>query len=381
MKLLFYAGDEFLSDQRNGGQQVSLRNYNFLCKIFGTKNIYILIFGNHEFCNKNIEVKNFPKHKNKIEQYYNCIFMRNGYSRSVEKKVVNYIVELQPDIIFFDHTFTGGILCKLKKKMKKNLFIITYVHNVVKHYVWEKVIYENYLYFMPYLSYSWNEKILMKESDSVIVLNQRDAEEIKKIYKRKASYILPVTYQDRFDISCINSREKNIATILFVGSYFGPNIKGIRWFIKKVMPYIKDKIKLQIIGKNMERLRSEFQDPYIEVVGTVNEIEQYYYDADLVIIPIPYGSGMKTKTAEAMMYGKYIIATKEALEGYDVEDLQYVKECNTENEFIKEISYFLKIKNENGYYPEVRNRFLDRNEHEHAYKEFENFIKRELKGV
>lgn len=43
---------------------------------------------------------------------------------------------------------------------------------------------------MPYLSYSWNEKILMKESDSVIVLNQRDAEEIKKIYKRKASYIL-----------------------------------------------------------------------------------------------------------------------------------------------------------------------------------------------
>lgn len=53
----------------------------------------------------------------------------------------------------------------------------------------------------------------------------------------------------------------------------------------------------------------------------------------------------------------------------------------TENEFIKEISYFLKIKNENGYYPEVRNRFLDRNEHEHAYKEFENFIKRELKGV
>ena len=26
MKLLFYAGDEFLSDQRNGGQQVSLRD-------------------------------------------------------------------------------------------------------------------------------------------------------------------------------------------------------------------------------------------------------------------------------------------------------------------------------------------------------------------
>jgi len=35
-----------------------------------------------------------------------------------------------------------------------------------------------------------------------------------------------------------------------------------------------------------------------------------------VILPIISGSGMKTKTAEALMYGKSIIGIKEAFEGY-----------------------------------------------------------------
>ncbi len=379
MKILFYAGDEFLSDQRNGGQQVSIRNYRFLCQIFGAENVHIAIFCNEDISNKAVNVKRFPKHRNKIEQFYNCIFMRNGYSRRVERKVTEYITKLQPDIIFFDHTFTGGILHKLDAKLRKKMVIISYVHNVVKHYVWEKVIHESVLFIIPYLSYCRNEKIMMKEADRVIAINQRDAEELQKLYGRKKDFILPVTYQDKFDSSCLDGKRNEITTILFVGSYFGPNIQGIRWFIRHVLPYVKGNVKLEIIGKDMERLRKELQSPVVDVIGTVEATEPYYYHADLVVIPIPYGSGMKTKTAEAMMYGKYIIGSKEALEGYDIKDLQYMKECTTETEFIKEINHFLKVKNENGFYPEVRERFLKNYENENARKAFEVFLKNALK--
>lgn len=375
MKILFYAGDEFLSDQRNGGQQASLRNYHFLCQIFGTKNVYVTIFSNKEVSNKVINVKRFSKHRNKVEQYYNCIFMRNGYSKQVEQEVVRYIAELRPDVIFFDHTFTGGILRRLDKKIRKSVIIISYAHNVVKRYVWEKVKHESILFFIPYLSYCWNEKVLINESDSIIAINQRDAVEIEEIYRRKVNYILPVTYEDKFDIRCLDKRKNDITTILFVGSYFGPNVQGIRWFIKEVLPFIEGKIKLEIVGKDMERLKEECQSSIVEVVGTVDKTDFYYYHADLVVIPILYGSGMKTKTAEAMMYGKYIIGTKEALEGYDVEYLQCVKECNTDKEFIKEINLFFKIKNDNGFYPEVRECFLDKYENENVYKAFSDFIK------
>lgn len=108
MKILFYAGDEFLSDQRNGGQQVSIRNYRFLCQIFGAENVHIAIFCNEDISNKAVNVKRFPKHRNKIEQFYNCIFMRNGYSRRVERKVTEYITKLQPDIIFLTILLRAG---------------------------------------------------------------------------------------------------------------------------------------------------------------------------------------------------------------------------------------------------------------------------------
>lgn len=46
---------------------------------------------------------------------------------------------------------------------------------------------------------------------------------------------------------------------------------------------------------------------------------EYIYNADFLIAPIFEGSGMKLKTAEALMYGKTVFGTTEAFEGYDVD--------------------------------------------------------------
>ena len=54
----------------------------------------------------------------------------------------------------------------------------------------------------------------------------------------------------------------------------------------------------------------------------------------VVIAPIFDGSGMKTKVAEALMYGKRIIGTREAFSGYEdiAEEVGWV--CNTKEEFV-----------------------------------------------
>ena len=53
------------------------------------------------------------------------------------------------------------------------------------------------------------------------------------------------------------------------------------------------------------------------VVGTVDDLSEWYLNACFVIAPIFDGSGMKTKVAEALMYGKRIIGTPEAFSGYE----------------------------------------------------------------
>ena len=380
MKLLFYAGHEFLSDQQVGGRHGSFRNYRLLCQIFGSQNIYIVAFCNEDISNKAPNLKVFAKHKNKLEQYYNCLCMRNGYSRRTEEDVVAYITKLQPDIIFFDHTFTGGILKKLGRDFIKDKIVISYLHNVEKNHVWDKVMHESILYYIPYLSYFRNEKILMKQSNIIIGLNQRDKQEVERIYHRKMDYLLPVTYQDRFQSEKAEkfANSGKIAKVLFVGAYFGPNVQGIRWFIKKVLPYLKD-INLEIAGRGMEILKDEFQSDCVNVIGTVETTDDYYYQADLIVLPILYGNGMKTKTAEAMMFGKYIIGTQEALEGYDISNLDAVRMCQTDQDFIREINCFLQNPNRKKYYAEVRQRFMEKYESNKIRDDFESFLKMKLK--
>jgi hypothetical protein len=48
---------------------------------------------------------------------------------------------------------------------------------------------------------------------------------------------------------------------------------------------------------------------------------------------------MKVKTAEALKYGKYIIGTREALAGYQV-DQESATICSTESDFIEAIQHF-----------------------------------------
>ena len=63
---------------------------------------------------------------------------------------------------------------------------------------------------------------------------------------------------------------------------------------------------------------------------------------------------MKTKTCEALMYGKLYLGTDEALEGYEgLDDFR----CNTKEEFISQI---LKIRNTqvSKYHDEMRELYL-----------------------
>lgn len=72
-----------------------------------------------------------------------------------------------------------------------------------------------------------------------------------------------------------------------------------------------------IVGQGMEALRGEFgASPNISIVGAVDDLAHCYAGACCVVAPIFEGSGMKTKVAEALMFGKRIIGTSEAFSGY-----------------------------------------------------------------
>ena len=177
-------------------------------------------------------------------------------------------------------------------------------------------------------------------SDKTIVLNKRDNNMLFKCYGRKANAIIPISLSD---VATINIDPRVLTSTkpvcMFLGSNIGPNKEGVLWFIDKVLPYVD--IDFMIVGKNMNKLKDTNKTlSDILVIGDAPSLSNYFLKADFMVFPIFSGSGMKVKTCESLMYGKNIIGTPEAFEGYDLDCEKVGAKCETAVDFINAIKKF-----------------------------------------
>lgn len=155
-----------------------------------------------------------------------------------------------------------------------------------------------------------------RHSDKIICLSERDSRLLQSVYGRSATHVSSMALQDKMPANFAQyAKRPREKFALFVGGTFYANRAGIAWFVKEVAPHIN--IKICIVGRGFEQYREELEiDGKVEVIGGVVCLADWYQKAQFVIAPIFDGSGMKTKVAEALMYGKKIIGTPEAFSGY-----------------------------------------------------------------
>lgn len=278
-----------------------------------------------------------------LEREVNVIDKAQGYLGGLThgdiEPIIKMIIQEKIDVIFISHSLLGKLSYIIKKHFP-TMKIITFFHNVELHYAKEYLRVSGYSRLPFYLLAKYNELYSIKYSDYYLVLNSRDDKLLQETYCVKSHLILPVSYEDKFEESRVVANGRDIVTLLFVGVDFFPNIEAMRFFIKYVLPFVD--AKLIIVGKGMDKYEDEFLSlvedvSKIEVNGFVDDLAEYYYNASAVIAPILSGGGMKTKVAEALMYGKTILGTREAFQGY-IRNSRAMLECNSDLEFIKAIT-------------------------------------------
>lgn len=367
MRILFLGNQNIFGKINAGGLQCSRRNYDLVklanrdCELF-----VAIIWNDQNFPNSDENVRYFRRVGNEYEALIASFFLCKTYPVSEEKKILKYIAEVKPDILFLDTSAMGKIL----KKIDPDIMKIVFFHNIESEYTKHKVKEEGIKYLPSYLASYYNEKRAVEAADKIICLNKRDNDELYNKYGRKADGLLPISFYDRFEKNRIN-RNISDKKLTFIGSLFPPNYKGILWFVKNVMSQLPQ-FELQIIGKGFESKREELECDNVKVIGTVENLEEYYYTASSIVMPIQYGDGMKVKTAEAMMYGLTIFATDEALEGYDVKDVQGIYRCNSSDEFIKSIKEAYEYNKIKALNSDIRDYFMNN----HETKGLESTIKK-----
>lgn len=126
----------------------------------------------------------------------------------------------------------------------------------------------------------------------------------------------------------MNSKIANY--LLFVGAYFPANIFAVEWMAKHIAGRIDRKIL--VVGSGMDRLVS-LQSEGLEVRGRVEELGPYYELADAVLLPIFFGTGMCTKTVEALRFGKALIASPLSLRGLPLPLPAGIKICGSADDW------------------------------------------------
>lgn len=116
-----------------------------------------------------------------------------------------------------------------------------------------------------------------------------------------------------------NKQPSDTKSIIFVGKMsYGPNEEAAEWFAKKIFPKIIEEIsnvKFYIVGKEPSEKVKMLASENVIVTGSVDSVEPYYEAADLVVIPLQNGGGVKVKLLEAVSFSKPIVSTSVGVEG------------------------------------------------------------------
>lgn len=356
MKILFISTSDVLR-KHHGGELCTNRNYLSFCNLVGEKNVTVVNL-----------METIPSGiTNALKKRINYL---KGYYEGLSNEMLQKLTELanQHDIVFINTSCHGSLAYYLKKQNYKGK-IISFFHNIEYNIQKDKLKMQPWK-LLEVLTIKINENRACKYSDSLVALNDRDGEGLKKIYKTDKPNIIPISLTDSLQ-KPKNNVTKNPPTLLFTGNNWYANIHGINWFIENVLDHVD--IKLQITGHRMDKLSDKFNHPKIEFLGFVDDLASVMAEADYIILPIFIGSGMKVKTCEALMHGKNIIGTQESFEGYNIQPSKVGALCETKEEFIESINS-LCFSERSKFNPDSRDYFLNHYSFEATLPQFKSLL-------
>ena len=128
--------------------------------------------------------------------------------------------------------------------------------------------------------------------------------------------------------------------MLFVGGFnHSPNVDGILWFVKEVLPLVNTlDCRLHIVGSSAPSEVLKLSSDRVIVHGFLSDedLSQLYRTSRLAVVPLRYGAGVKGKVLEAMQAGIPIATTPIGAEGIPEADTLFAISATPE-EFARNI--------------------------------------------
>ena len=113
-------------------------------------------------------------------------------------------------------------------------------------------------------------------------------------------------------------------TVTLPGSLrYAPNVQAARFLVREIGPLLREQVPdvgIRLVGSVAPNLTDLNDPPAVVVVGHVPDIGVELARADLIVVPILFGSGTRIKILEAFAQRIPVVSTTLGAEGLGVED-------------------------------------------------------------
>lgn len=135
--------------------------------------------------------------------------------------------------------------------------------------------------------------------------------------------------------------------LIYVGTLtWEPNVDGLLWFMDECWESVLAKFPdtyLSIVGKNPDARLTErvARSRNIELTGFVEDLEPYFLQSKINIVPLRFGSGIKVKIINGLYRGLPMVTTPIGIESIDIVPGRDILLATTAQEFADQVNLLL----------------------------------------
>jgi len=295
----------------DAGSRVRIYNFTNQLKKMGHK-IHFVHYAKsstdkiyYDFMQKNYASFNLIVQKKKTALKEGNYVLDEWYEDTIHLNINEMVERYNIDMVLTNYIFHSKFL----EYLPKNVYKVIDTHDRFT---------DRYKLFSDKKSvkYTWHS---YSQKDEAKALNRADL--IISITDEENRFFSSICKKEVITIGHIeNKKELNISyeklkKIGFIGGVNQVNVVSINDFLEEFYNSSKNTQNIKIVIAGVICKSIKFKHENIELLGLVDELEEFYKSVDLVINPLMFGTGQKIKSIEALSYGVPILSTKIGFEG------------------------------------------------------------------
>jgi O-antigen biosynthesis protein len=163
------------------------------------------------------------------------------------------------------------------------------------------------------------EHALWRASDAVLYPSREEVDEVLDTVPGATALQLPLYCFDEFPPPRTMRAQRRC--LMFVGNFgHPPNVDAVQWLAMRIMPRVLTQwpqAQLVIVGAAPSDVIRALENTHTRVHADVSDAQlaAFYEAADLAVVPLRFGAGVKGKVVEALHAGLPVVTTPTGAQG------------------------------------------------------------------